>query len=233
MNPSHTILLVEDDQDLGYLLSEYLKMKAFDITWKTSGKEALKVMDTQKFDLCILDIMLPEMDGYTLAATIKHRFPQTPFMFLTAKAMKIDALKGLSLGAVDYLRKPIDEEELVMRLDVLLNRLTPVEAETFKPTHYNIGQYEFSPENLQLSFHGSLVQLTQRESDVLWMLAKNSNQICSHKDILTKLWGKNDYFNRKSLSVFITRLRKYLAKDTSVHIENIHNQGFILKITTA
>jgi len=230
MNHSHTILLVEDDQDLGYLLSEYLKMKAFNIIWKTSGKDALNVMDTQKFDLCILDIMLPEMDGYTLAAAIKQRFPQTPFMFLTAKAMKIDALKGLSLGAIDYLRKPIDEEELVMRIEVLLNRFAHEETISKKSSLYHIGQYEFSPENLQLSYHGNIVQLTQRENDILLMLVQHNNQICSHKDILTKLWGKNDYFNRKSLSVFITRLRKYLAKDSSIHVENIHNQGFILKI---
>ncbi|PKP39617.1 MAG: DNA-binding response regulator [Bacteroidetes bacterium HGW-Bacteroidetes-13] len=230
MNHAHTILLVEDDQDLGYLLSEYLKMKGFGIVWKTSGKEALKSLEIQKFDLCILDIMLPEMDGYTLATSIKNGFPGTPFMFLTAKAMKIDALKGLSLGAVDYLRKPIDEEELVMRIEVLLNRFTPEESESSKLPYYKIGQHEFSPENLQLSFHGNIVQLTQRESDILLMLVQHNNQICSHKDILTKLWGKNDYFNRKSLSVFITRLRKYLAKDKTVHIENIHNQGFILKI---
>lgn len=230
MPTNYSLLLVEDDRSLGYLLTEYLKMKSFQVDWATDGKSALAKLEKQRFDLCILDVMMPEMDGYTLATEIKSMYPDTPFIFLTSKSMKIDAMKGLNLGALDYIRKPIDEEELVMRLEILLKRGVAATTSPDPNPQYQIGEYEFSPRNQVLKRDSKELQMTQRESDLLLMLVKNKGQLCKHKEILDKLWGKNDYFNRKSLSVFITRLRKYLSEDPDIHIENIHNQGFILKV---
>ena len=222
----YKLLLVEDDASLGYLLSEYLKMKNFSVAWVKNGKDALSILSEQPFDLCILDVMMPDMDGFKLAENIKQKNITIPFLFLTARSLKIDLLKGYSLGAIDYIRKPIDEEELVVRLNSLLSILKNTdknEGEIKK-----IGKYVYSPATYELKIHDEKRQLTARESELLLYLWKHKNNICRHKDILNTLWGKNDYFNRKSLNVFITRLRKYLSKDNSIKIENIHNQGFIL-----
>lgn len=228
------ILLVEDDTSLGYLLSEYLIMKGFKVVWAKNGNEALRILGKQPIDLAILDVMMPEMDGFTLAAKINDNHPGLLFLFLTSRSMKIDVLKGFALGAVDYLKKPIDEEELVVRLDNLLKRFQPnkIKGEQHPdgvPKSIVIGKYVFVPANLSLTINGTVITLTTRENELLLYLANRRNQLCSHKDILLALWGKNDYFNRKSLNVFISHLRKYLEQDPSISIENIHNQGFILK----
>lgn len=231
MDKNNKILLVEDDESLGYLLSEYLSMKAFDVVWKKNGNAALEKLQTDYFDLIILDVMMPEMDGFTLAKKIKQQFTETPFIFLTARSLKIDVLKGFSIGAVDYLKKPIDEEELVVRLNTLLDTLS-VKNESVKNTKktYSIGDYVFNKGNSELTYMNEDVQhLTFRESKLLYLLLTNQNNLCSHKEILNHIWGRNDLFSKKSLNVFITHLRKYLEKDVSIKIENIHNQGFILK----
>ena len=232
MKNSKKILLVEDDESLGYLLSEYLKMKDFNVIWEKNGNSALKIIDQEYFDLIILDVMMPEMDGFTLAKKIKQQFVETPFIFLTARSLKIDVLKGFALGAVDYLKKPIDEEELVVRLHTLLNTLSVKESSSnsFK-NEFILGDYTYNKGNSQLIYKADEVQqLTFRENKLLVLLVSKQNELCSHKEILNSIWGKNDFFNKKSLNVFITRLRKYLNKDSSIRIENIHNQGFILKI---
>lgn len=224
----YKLLLVEDDESLGYLLTEYLKMKNFLVTWAKNGKDALSILSHHTFDLGILDVMMPDMDGFKLAQNIKEQNIAIPFLFLTARSLKIDVLKGFSLGAVDYIRKPIDEEELVVRLNSLLGILK--ETKKTGKDLYAIGKYSYSPLNYELKIKDDKRQLTERESELLLYLLKNKNNISRHKDILDTLWGKNDYFNRKSLNVFITRLRKYLSKDDAIKIENIHNQGFILTI---
>lgn len=231
MNKNKKILLVEDDESLGYLLTEYLKMKDFDIVWRKNGKTALDTLQHDYFDLIILDVMMPEMDGFTLAKRIKQQFNETPFIFLTARSMKIDVLKGFSLGAVDYLKKPIDEEELVVRLNTLLNTLSVKKTSSGdeKP-EYVLGDYIFNKDNLQLIYKGEVIQLTFRENKLLSLLVLKQNELCTHKEILNNIWSKNDFFSKKSLNVFISRLRKYLKNDPSIKIENIHNQGFILKI---
>lgn len=225
---TYSLLLVEDDTSLGYLLSEYLKMKNFSVLWVENGKDALKTLQNNTFDLCILDVMMPDMDGFKLAEQIKHQNINIPFLFLTARSLKIDVLKGFSLGAIDYIRKPIDEEELVVRLNSLLGILKQnlVSNEEI----YVFGKYKFIPKNYELKIDEEIKQLTERESELLLYLLKNKNNVSKHKDILDTLWGKNDYFNRKSLNVFITRLRKHLSKDNSIKIDNIHNQGFKLII---
>lgn len=222
--------MVEDDQALGYLLREYLGMKGFKMTWVQNGVEALAQLKDLSFDLAILDVMMPEMDGFTLAGEITELYPGLPFMFLTARSLKIDVLKGFSLGAVDYIKKPIDEEELVVRINNLLRLVKGgVEEKAGPAKEIAIGEYIYDPGNLLLRHGTDEIRLTGRENELLKFLAERMNRVCRHKDILVEIWGKNDYFNRKSLNVFITRLRKYLEKDKTVKLENVHNEGFILK----
>ncbi|MGW1453977.1 response regulator transcription factor [Salegentibacter agarivorans] len=225
------ILLVEDDESLGYLLSEYLKIKDFDVRWAPTGKKALDLVEAHFYELVILDVMLPDIDGFTLAQKITPNYPNLPFIFLTARSLKIDVLKGFSVGAVDYLKKPIDEEELVARIQVLLSRLQPTQTESeTQPDLHSIGKYSFNFKSQELIFEDEVIHLTGRENELLGYLVQNKNELCSHKDILVLLWGKNDYFNRKSLNVFISHLRKYLSRDPNIKIENLHKKGFVLKI---
>ncbi len=229
MADKNKILLVEDDASLGYLLSEYLKMKGFEIHWAKNGIEGLGILDTLTFDLAILDVMMPDMDGFTLAGKIQNQFPKLPFIFLTARSLKIDVLKGFSLGAVDYLKKPIDEEELVVRIRSLLSRLSGPDKEDQGKTIYKTGAYTLYTDKQELHFNDEIIRLTGRENELLAYLIAHENELCSHKDILIHIWGKNDYFNQKSLNVFVSHLRKYLSKDPTLSIENIHRKGFVLK----
>lgn len=226
----YKILLVEDDQSLGYLLKEYLGMKGLEVRWVNQPEKVLQLLEEQRFDLIILDVMMPGMDGFSLGAQIHDRYPEVPFLFLTARSMKIDVLKGFAVGAVDYLKKPIDEEELVVRIETMLSRFEPVSASGIEENLVAIGKYHFDKQNQQLFFENQAMPLTARESELLTMLVKFPNRLCSHSDILKRLWGRNDYFNRKSLNVFVTRLRKLLQHDPDLKIENIHGQGFILRI---
>ena len=228
-NHNYRLLLVEDDDTLGHLLSEYLKIKGFDVRWAQFGDAALKLVDQYSFDLIILDVMLPDIDGFSLAEELSADHHHTPFVFLTARSFKIDVLKGFSLGAVDYLKKPIDEEELVVRINTLLSRYITVESDVAHIL-YQIGRYNFHSVNQQLVIDDQVITLTKRESDILLYLVNNINELCTHKDILTRLWGKSDYFNKKSLNVFISHLRRYLALDARVSIQNLHNKGFILRV---
>jgi len=223
------IIIVEDDEALGYLLSEYLAMKKFDVTWAKTATECLRKLEANTYNLCVLDIMLPDIDGFSLAKEILDKYPSLPFIFLTARSLKIDVLKGFSLGAVDYLKKPIDEEELVVRINNLLSRLDISKPQKTESNILKVGTYTFNPKNQELGFKEQVISLTNKESELLHHLIKNKNNLCSHRDILVSIWGKNDYFNKKSLNVFITHLRKYLNKDANIKIENVHNQGFILK----
>lgn len=227
------ILLVEDDPSLGYLLKEYLGMKDFHITLTTTTKAALKNLESHFYDLALLDVMLVDGDGFELAKSIRNLHPELPFIFLTARSLKVDVLKGFSIGAVDYLKKPIDEEELVVRIRSLLSRLEPKSTEQKEALTYTIGTFNFNVTNQHLEGNGKSVTLTKRESELLKYLVVHQNNLCTHKEILTHLWGKNDYFNKKSLNVFISHLRKYLQDDPTLSIENIHKQGFILKIEKA
>jgi len=224
-------LVVEDDPNLGYLLREYLQMNDFAVTLVTTVAQAKVAVEQDLFDLAVLDVMLPDGSGFDLAKTIQAQHPALPFLFLTARSLKVDVLKGFALGAVDYLKKPIDEEELVVRINALVARLKPEgPAAVRKSELLHIGTYEFDPQLQELSGGSGVQSLSKRESDLLLMLAQNKNQLVGHKEILVALWGKNDYFNKKSLNVFVSHLRKYLAQDPSVSIENVHNKGFVLRV---
>jgi DNA-binding response OmpR family regulator len=225
------IVLLEDDETLGYLLTEYLNMNGFEMFWAKNSVDCLKMLEQNSYDLAILDIMLPDIDGFNFAHKINSLFPTLPFLFLTARSLKVDVLKGFSLGAVDYLKKPIDEEILVVRIKSLLSRLNKTNDNHKIGDSYLLGQYEFNVNKQELIFKDTIISLTNRESQLLLYLVAHKNLLCTHKEILTHLWGKNDYFNKKSLNVFITHLRKYLNKDLSIKIENVHNRGFILKVS--
>ncbi len=230
MEKNYKILLVEDDESLGYLLSEYLKMKQLDVHWEKDGSRVMDIMNQQLFDLIVLDVMMPNIDGFTLAKQIKEGHPNIPFIFLTAKSLKIDVLKGFSLGAMDYLKKPIDEEELVARIMAHLSRLEKNVSSSVQNDVLKVGSYDFDVRNQELIYKGNSTRLTARETDLLKFLVRHKNNLCSHKDILLGIWGNNDYFNRKSLNVFITHLRKHLEKDPAIKIENVHGRGFILRV---
>lgn len=230
MDKKYKLILVEDDNALGYLLSEYLGMKGFVVTWAKDASEAIVKTKTNLFDLAILDVMLPDMDGFELSQKIKGINPDLPFIFLTARSLKIDVLKGFSLGAVDYLKKPIDEEELVVRINALLARLVNDEEQEEQVQQYEIGDYVLHMDNFELKYNGTPIKLTGKEFDLLALLAKNKNQLCTHKQILTTVWDKNDYFNKKSLNVFVSHLRKHLSKDPKLSIVNVSRRGFMLRV---
>jgi len=229
MDRKYKLVLVEDDGSLGYLLSEYLGMKGFEVTWAKNAQEALSKVETNAYDLAILDVMLPDMNGFELSQKIRSINPELPFLFLTAKSLKIDVLKGFSMGAVDYLKKPIDEEELVVRINALLSRLVVETQGESLESQYQIGEYTLNTENFELRHKGEIVKLTGKEFDLLTLLAMNKNQLCTHKEILTTIWDKNDYFNKKSLNVFISHLRKHLGRDPKISIVNVNRRGFMLR----
>jgi DNA-binding response OmpR family regulator len=222
------ILLAEDNETLGYILKEYLEMKGFNIHWAKDGKKAWKDFMERPFDLCILDVMMPGTDGFTLAEKIKTENQAMPIIFLTAKSLKVDVLKGFNLGADDYIKKPVDEEELVARINAVLSRSQTVDA-TPNAVIYEIGNYTFDQKNQKLSIKEEDRYLTERESKLLLMLCKNKGNLTDRATALKDIWGKNDYFNRKSMDVFISRLRKYMAADPRIKIVNVHGSGFILR----
>jgi len=222
------ILLTEDNETLGYILKEYLEMKGFQIHWAKDGKKGWKAFMERPFDLCILDVMMPETDGFTLAGKIKTENPAMPIVFLTAKSLKVDVLKGFNLGADDYIKKPVDEEELVARINAVLSRSQAATTPMIAP-QYSIGTYIFDPKNQKLSIDKEHRYLTEREAKLLLMLCKNKGNLTDRATALKDIWGKNDYFNRKSMDVFISRLRKYMAADPRIKIVNVHGSGFILR----
>ena len=227
------LLVIEDDPNLGYLLREYLQMNDFKVTLVTTVAQALQAVEHNYFDLAVLDVMLPDGNGFDLAKAMATHHPDLPFLFLTARSLKVDVLKGFALGAVDYLKKPIDEEELVVRIRSLVTRLGTNKGTPTNTKHaklMRIGAYTFDPGLQELHRDGQIHSLSKRESDLLALLATHANELVTHKDILVPLWGKNDYFNKKSLNVFISHLRKYLQDDPSVQIDNVHNKGFVLRV---
>lgn len=225
MSSQPRLLLVEDDNTLGYILKEYLEMKKFRVTWAKNGIEGVEILQEQQIDLCILDVMMPEMDGFTMAEKLRQRGHQVPLLFLTAKSLKVDILKGFSLGADDYIVKPVDEEELVARIQAILRRATSAEAQV---EIFEIGDYQFDSGNQRLSYQGEDKYLTEREAALLRLLSINKGNLLSRHYVLKNIWGKSDYFNRRSMDVFISKLRKYLSKDQRIQITNVHGSGFIL-----
>jgi len=227
MNKKINILLAEDDIDLGNILSQFLEMHDFSVVLSQDGGKALSEFESNNFDICILDVMMPVMDGFQLAEKIKKINPDIPLLFLTAKSLKEDKIKGLKLGADDYICKPFEVEELVLRIQNILRRSNITEEEV-----YNIGQSEFSYKDLKITTPEKTFQLTVKEAILLQYLIKNKNKIVKREDILTDLWGEDDYFLGRSMDVFMSRLRKFLASDDLVSIDTVRGVGFLMKINS-
>ncbi|KAA3630156.1 MAG: DNA-binding response regulator [Bacteroidetes bacterium] len=224
------ILIVEDDTSLGFLLMEFLESENFDVKLCRDGESGLKTFQKHAFDLCLLDIMLPKMDGFTLAQKIRQINDTVPFLFLTARSMKSDKLKGFSIGAEDYITKPFDDEELLCRINVIMRRsqkTTPVES---TQSQFKIGQYDFDYSLQKLCLNGQTLRLTEKENEVLKLLCLNENKILRREDAVEQIYGKKDYFLGRSFDVFISRLRKILKDDPRITIENVYNVGFIFKV---
>lgn len=223
------ILLVEDDQSLGYLMADFLASKGFEVTLCKDGTSGWNTFNGQTFQFAILDVMLPGMDGFTLARRIREKQSDIPVIFVTARSMKEDKITGFNLGVDDYITKPFDEDELFCRIQAILNRIEPkTEAGN---TKISLGRYIYEPWNQCLCLQAECRRLTVRENEVLGMLIQNKGQIVKREDILRKIWGTNDYFSGRSLDVYISKLRKYLQGDPSVSIESISKVGFLISIT--
>lgn len=225
----HHILLAEDDLHLGRLLTEYLEGEGFDITLCRDGEEALRAITTYPFQLCLLDVMMPKMDGFTLARRIRLHDPALPLLFITARSLKEDKLKGYGLGADDYITKPFDEEELLCRIRAILRR-TAAPGTTARQRILTIGEYVLDVENQLLTRGGKSRRMTEKESLVLEYLAHHRNHLVRREVLLKELWGENDYFLGRSLDVFITKIRKYLKDDPMLIIENVFGVGFIFNV---
>lgn len=226
---SDRLLLVEDDENLGYILKEYLEMNEFRVDWAKNGEQGLSTVKNNNYDLCILDIMMPKKDGFTLAREIKELKPHTPFVFLTAKTLKVDQLKGFDLGADDYIVKPIDEELLIARIRAILNRFGSNTSEEQTNNIYTVGNHTFDANKRQLISKDQEKQsLTPREADLLTLFCKKKGKLLSRDTALKEIWGDSNYFNRRIMDVYISKLRKYLSDDPDVNIENIHSKGFVL-----
>jgi DNA-binding response OmpR family regulator len=221
------ILLAEDHATLGYALKEYLELKGFAVSWAQEGGKALAHFERYPVDLCILDVMMPGQDGFELATALKQRNPRLPIIFLTARSLKADVLKGFGLGADDYIVKPVDEEELVARIQAVLRRAAPESAAS---KTYAIGRYIFDFANQKLSLEGRERILTEREARLLHLLCTCQGRLLPRQEVLKNLWSQNDYFTRRSMDVFVSRLRKYLADDPNIEIQNVYGSGFILHV---
>lgn len=224
---STSILLAEDDVNLGNLLKNYLAAKNFDTSLFTNGTLALKAFPEAVFQLCIIDIMMPEMDGLTLAKRIRQINPQVPIIFLTAKSQKEDILEGFRTGADDYITKPFSMEELLYRIQAVLKR-TIASLTSLKEEKYTIGRYTFDSVKQLLLFGDESVKLTTKESELLELLCRHGGTILERNFALKTIWTDDNYFNARSMDVYITKLRKYLKKDPSVKILNIHGKGYKL-----
>jgi DNA-binding response OmpR family regulator len=224
------ILYVEDDLTLSFVTIDNLKLRGFNITHASEGMEALAKFRNGHFDLCILDIMLPKMDGYTLAKLIRKENEQVPIIFLSAKSAGEDKIEGLKLGADDYLTKPFSIEELVLKIHVFLKRSqvnSNKKAEI--PPIISLGEYKFNYQNLELEHPDQKIKLTQRESDLIRLFWEHKNTVLKREEILSAIWGDDNYFSGRSLDVFISRLRKYLKADKNIRIVNYHGVGFCFK----
>ena len=222
------LFYVEDDESLSFVTRDNLELQGYSVTYCENGKQAMENIRENNFDLCILDVMLPDTDGFTIAEEIRKFNTQVPIIFLTAKSMKEDRIRGLRLGADDYMTKPFSIEELILKVEIFLRRSKIATAPV--PTYLTVGNYLLDHKNLLLKFGKQAKNLTQKEADLLKMFMENKNEVIKRSYILETLWGEDDYFLGRSLDVFISRLRKYLSQDERISVENIHSVGFRMKL---
>lgn len=228
--PNKRILIVEDDLNLGFLLMEFLESEGFEVKLCRDGESGLSTFKKDHFHLCVLDVMLPEMDGFQLAHQLRLERKEIPFIFLTARSMKEDKLRGFTLGAEDFITKPFDEEVLLCRINVILRRFEDEVPFEQLPTQFTIGDYSFDYTRRALSYKDKSQRITEKESEVLRLLCLNQNQILKREEAVEKIYGKRDYFLGRSFDVFISRIRKLLRNDPRISIENVFKVGFILNV---
>ena len=222
------ILLAEDDADLRSILSQYLEINGFSILQAADGQSGLEIFNNEHVDVCILDIMMPLMDGFELARQIRKTDPEIPVIFLTARNQKDDRIRGLKLGADDYITKPFEVEELILRIQNILRRSGRIGEQPA-----GIGGFQFRFDELTLSGFGQQHQMTLKEAEFLKYLIEHRDQVVKRERILEDLWGENDYFLGRSMDVFVARLRKYLKPDTSISLDTIRGVGIILRTEAA
>ena len=223
------ILLVEDDLNLGLIISDHLKSDGYAVSLCNNGVEAMQRFNEDKFHLCIFDVMLPRKDGFTLTRDIRKTNSEIPILFLSARGMTEDKVEGFNAGGDDYLSKPFSIEELQLRIKALLKRVN-IKVDEKEQTNYLLGIFVFDSENQTLVSNDQVKTLTKKEVQILKILFKYKNQVVSREVILNAVWGQNDYFIGRSLDVFITKLRKYLREDPKILISNIHGVGFKFEI---
>jgi DNA-binding response OmpR family regulator len=227
MEQKTKLLLAEDDENLGLLLKEYLVAKGFDADLYPDGEAAYKGFMKEHYDICILDVMMPKKDGFTLANDIRIVNTDIPILFLTAKNMKDDILEGFKLGADDYITKPFSMEELIMRIEAILRR-TSQEGQAGAQQVFTLGKYAFDTRKQTLTDGEDSVKLTTKESELLKLLCQNANKVLERNYALKSIWIDDNYFNARSMDVYITKLRKHLKDEPSVEIINVHGKGYKL-----
>lgn len=224
------ILLCEDDNNLGQVLKNYLELNDYEVILERDGRLGLAAFQREKVDICLLDVMMPNMDGFKVAEEIRDINPDVPLFFLSAKTMKDDIIQGYRLGADDYITKPFDSEVLLHKIKAILKRNEEVQREDAK-TEYDLGKYHFNPRLRELSISGKVQTLSPKENELLKMLAEYKNDLLPREIALKKIWGSDTYFNGRSMDVYIAKLRKYLKEDSKLEIVNIHGNGFRLVVT--
>lgn len=228
MSSKQHIFLVEDDLSFGAVLKSYLELNEYEVTWVDDGKYAFEKFRTGTYQICILDVMLPNVDGFTIGAEIRKVDKEIPMVFLTAKSLKEDILKGYNVGADDYIAKPFDTEVFLCKIQAIIKRQSAVsENEEFI---FTIGSYLFDSKLRYISREGIKQKLSPKESDLLKLLCQNRNELLPRNTALRKIWGEDGYFTARSMDVFITKLRKYLKDDSNIEIKNIHGSGFLLEV---
>ena len=223
------ILIVEDDKNLRKLIGTVLKQNGFNVLCANDGEQALEILDSTKADLIICDIMMPNMDGFTLAEEIRDIDPDVPLFFLSAKTMKEDVIQGYKLGADDYITKPFDSEVLLLKIKAILKRNEEQNRES-ENKEFDLSTYHFNPKLRQLIHNGITQTLSPKENELLKMLAEHLNDLLPREAALKKIWGSDTYFNGRSMDVYIAKLRKYLKDDEKIEIVNIHGNGFRLVV---
>jgi DNA-binding response OmpR family regulator len=222
------IFLLEDDKSFGEVLKAYLEIHEYEVYWVKDGRQAIDEFDPQKFDFCILDVMLPHIDGFSVAKTIREKAPEIPFIFLTAKTLKEDEVRGYELGADDYIKKPFDSEVLIYKIKAITNRRK--QAKPIDQNEFEIGLFKFNVliRELQYKHHKEPIKLSPKEADLLKMLLSAQGEVLPRQEALLQIWGDDNYFTTRSMDVYITKLRKYLKEDDRLQILNIHGSGYRL-----
>lgn len=223
------ILLCEDDTNLGMVLKNYLELNDYEVILERDGRLGLAAFQREKFDICLLDVMMPNMDGFTLAEEIRDINPDVPLFFLSAKTMKDDIIQGYKLGADDYITKPFDSEVLLLKIKAILKRNEELHKEEAN-AEFDLGKYHFNPRLRQLTVNGNTQTLSPKENELLKMMSEYKNDLLPRETALKKIWGSDTYFNGRSMDVYIAKLRKYLKDDEKIEIVNIHGNGFRLVV---